>query len=131
MMGKSIKKYFFYCLYLLVTVFILLFLGGSFFWEKELKNSFESALEDAKSGNVEAQFTVAYLFENGYGIETNEEKAKQWYLLAAKNGSPQARLYICTFSEQMIKKTFIQKYSEWCDTKKNLKAIDEYLQPGN
>lgn len=44
----------------------------------------------ANNGNVNAQFKLAAMYEEGEGVKKSIEQAKQWYKIAAKGGSKPA-----------------------------------------
>lgn len=48
----------------------------------------------ADSGDANAQFNIAMMYHSGAGVPANEAEAVRWYLLAAKNGHPQAMEYL-------------------------------------
>ena len=50
----------------------------------------------AKQGDVEAQITLAGLYDHGYGLAKDMGLAAQWYLEAARQGSVQAQAIIGT-----------------------------------
>ncbi|WP_083938275.1 energy transducer TonB [Algicola sagamiensis] len=62
-------------------------------WLNEGK--YEKAMVELKSlarfGNVEAQFKIAQMHEQGLGTEANMNKALAWYMLAHENKHPDAR----------------------------------------
>jgi TPR repeat protein len=45
----------------------------------------------AKGGNVDAQYSLASLYEQGEGTEKNIENAIYWYKKAAENGCHEAK----------------------------------------
>jgi TPR repeat protein len=45
----------------------------------------------AEEGNVEAQFCVARLYANGFGVDMNDEMALKWYGLAAAAGHAESQ----------------------------------------
>ena len=48
--------------------------------------------EAAEDGVAAAQFKLGLCFGNGIGVERNEAAARGWYLRAAAQGHPAARL---------------------------------------
>jgi TPR repeat protein len=48
----------------------------------------------ARSGTAEAQFLVAMMYSNGFGVQKNREEAANWYGLAARQGHPVAQLHL-------------------------------------
>ena len=48
----------------------------------------------AKRGDVNAQLTLAGVYENGIGIDQDYGLAAKWFLQAAKLGSPKAQSHI-------------------------------------
>ncbi len=46
-----------------------------------------SLLKEAKKGNKEAQYLVAYMYENGFGVEKDIKKSFYWYKKAASGFS--------------------------------------------
>ena len=51
-------------------------------------------LQAAQLGNVAAQYNLAYLYEQGSGVDQSESEASKWYQLAAKGGDPLAQFDI-------------------------------------
>ena len=45
----------------------------------------------AEKGSVAGQYNLAYLYEQGSGVEKNETEAAKWYELAAEGGNPLAQ----------------------------------------
>jgi hypothetical protein len=45
----------------------------------------------AEKGNVAGQYNLAYLYEQGLGVDKNETEAAKWYELAATGGDPIAQ----------------------------------------
>ena len=45
----------------------------------------------AESGDVEAQFYVAYMYEDGQGVPKNHKAAVKWYTKAAEQGLAEAQ----------------------------------------
>ena len=37
-------------------------------------------IEEAQSGDVDAQFDLGYRYENGYELEVNKEEVRRWYI---------------------------------------------------
>lgn len=76
-------------------VSILLLLGlpivaaayqGDYVWEEKFKR----ALPKAESGNVDAQYDVAEMYEKGKGTDKNQSQAFAWYSKAAQQGDVKA-----------------------------------------
>lgn len=59
---------------------------------------YQAALEQwkplAEQGNVEAQDKVGYMYESGYGVDTDEKEAMKWYRKAADQGDAEALVNI-------------------------------------
>lgn len=53
--------------------------------------SFNELMLRAKSGDLDAQYSIGTMYDVGEGIEENEEKAIEWYLKAASQGHAQAQ----------------------------------------
>lgn len=53
-------------------------------------NLFKFQNKLANNGNVNAQFKLASMYEEGEGVKKNIEQAKHWYKIAAKGGSKPA-----------------------------------------
>lgn len=51
-------------------------------------------MQAAQLGNVAAQYNLAYLYEQGSGVDQSESEASKWYQLAAKGGDPLAQFDI-------------------------------------
>ncbi len=50
----------------------------------------------ARQGHENALITMAWMYANGAGVDANEEKARELYLLAADHGSAKAQYVIAT-----------------------------------
>ncbi|PTP12635.1 sel1 repeat family protein [Vibrio sp. 10N.286.51.C3] len=48
-------------------------------------------LDEPYQGQLDAQISVAYLYLSGDDVEQNDEKAAEWFVTAANNGSPEAQ----------------------------------------
>jgi TPR repeat protein len=57
----------------------------------EYDKSMENCLPLAEEGIPAAQFCVARLYANGFGVEMNDEQALKWYGLAAEQGHAEAQ----------------------------------------
>ncbi len=44
-------------------------------------------MDDSYEGSGAAQTNIGYLYENGYGVEKDEQEAVEWYEKAAENGN--------------------------------------------
>ena len=44
----------------------------------------------AESGDMNAQFNLGLMYEEGHGVEQSDLKAGEWYQRAADNGHPEA-----------------------------------------
>ena len=51
------------------------------------KNAFDHYEKASKSENANAQANLGYCYDKGIGTEENQEEAKRWYGLAAKQGN--------------------------------------------
>ncbi|HHR6116971.1 TPA: tetratricopeptide repeat protein [Providencia alcalifaciens] len=59
---------------------------------------------NAKSGDAQAQYQIATLYDVGEGVEEDEAKAIEWYLKAATQGHSQAQYMMgmmCETSEHL------------------------------
>ena len=45
----------------------------------------------AEKGDMEAQFSLGVMYENGYGVERSPEEAVKWYRKAAEQGKTEAQ----------------------------------------
>ena len=50
--------------------------------------------EAGKAGHVEAQLSMAALYDGGNGVATNPRAAARWYKMAAENGSTTAMVIL-------------------------------------
>jgi TPR repeat protein len=70
--------------------------GGDFAKGQEAYNSadYDTAIAEwqtlAQSGDVEAQFGMASLYSNGFGVPLDDAEALKWYSLAADQGHAEA-----------------------------------------
>ncbi|MBO4512931.1 MAG: sel1 repeat family protein [Victivallales bacterium] len=72
---------------------------GEIYYDKDLdvfsySIAFEWYMKAAEAGNVRGQFMVAFMYENGLGVERNLLNAGYWYEQAAKNGSKKASEWV-------------------------------------
>ena len=51
----------------------------------DYKRAFPVILKEAKKGNKEAQYLLAYMYEMGYGIKKDRQKALHWYKEASSS----------------------------------------------
>lgn len=58
------------------------------------ENVLEEYLEKAQNGDVDAQFKIAWAYDQGEGIEQNYVEANKWWLKAAEQGSRVAQYNI-------------------------------------
>lgn len=67
-------------------------LGGSVITHvlTQAQIKFRQELDNARSGNVNAQINVGWRYENGDGTEKNFSEAARWYAEAAKKGNAMA-----------------------------------------
>jgi TPR repeat protein len=65
-----------------------------FYRAKDYKNAFEIFSKLANMKNSEAQLYLGIMYENGFGVPKNLEKAKEWWRKASrlKNVDAQFRL---------------------------------------
>ena len=45
----------------------------------------------AERGLADAQFILGFMYENGYGVEQDLRKAREWYQKAANQGNEDAK----------------------------------------
>ena len=53
---------------------------------KTANNPPEKLQREAQEGNIEAQYELAYMYENGLGVPKDESKALELYQAAAGDG---------------------------------------------
>lgn len=58
---------------------------------KDLPETISETITAAENGNIYAQFKLAYLYQNGYGLKRNITKAIEWYTKAADAGLIEAK----------------------------------------
>ncbi len=62
--------------------------------EAYANGDYESALTEftkaAENGDMNAEFNLGVMYENGQGVEQSDLKAAEWYQKAADNGHPEA-----------------------------------------
>ena len=59
--------------------------------EEDLSEAFRLFQLAAEKNQVNAQYSLGYMYENGDGIEKDMEKALYWYKLAANQGKEEAK----------------------------------------
>jgi TPR repeat protein len=60
------------------------------------ETAFRLVLELAKQGDLRAQSYVGFLYDNGKGVEQDDEQAFHWYKAAAEQGDPGAQGNLCS-----------------------------------
>ena len=69
----------------------LLALGiGQAAWADDVPN-FKKMLQAAEQGNVDAQFNLGVMYDNGRGVRQDYAQAVQWYRKAAEQGDADAQ----------------------------------------
>lgn len=68
--------------------------------EKILAQRFAGTLEQAETGDVDAQVSVATAYRHGLGVEKNLSEAMRWYEAAAEQSSPEAMYELGTILHQ-------------------------------
>lgn len=58
----------------------------------------DSVVHDAKHGDMIAQYTLAFMYETGRGVQQSKSEAKKWYLKAAEQGHMGARQKLKTLA---------------------------------
>ena len=58
------------------------------------ERAFETYMEKAEEGYLEAQFFVGYMYYTGTGVEQSNEKALEWFRKAADGGEPNAEIFL-------------------------------------
>jgi TPR repeat protein len=58
------------------------------------KKAFEEWLPYAKQGDAQAQYNLAGLYVNGYGVDLDDKKAFEWYQKSAQQGFAKAQFNI-------------------------------------
>ena len=48
-------------------------------------------LRNAEQGSDDAQYKLGFMYQNGYGVEQNDEEAVRWYLKAAEQDNAEAQ----------------------------------------
>lgn len=58
------------------------------------KGDYELALseftEAAEAGDINAQYNLGVMYEHGHGVKQSDQKASEWYQMAADSGHPDA-----------------------------------------
>ncbi|WP_276904408.1 tetratricopeptide repeat protein, partial [Frischella perrara] len=59
------------------------------YWHKgNYEKAFTPCKEEAEQGNADAQYILAYMYEEGVGTKQDKQKAFYWYTKAAEQGHP-------------------------------------------
>lgn len=56
-------------------------------------------MRGAEKGNCKSQFMVGECYANGWGVDANKEKAKEWYEKAAMQGNDTAKEKLKSYSK--------------------------------
>lgn len=59
--------------------------GLNYYHKKQYEKAYPIILEEANKGNKEAQYLLANIFENGYGIKRDITRSLYWYKKSASN----------------------------------------------
>ncbi|HVT62951.1 MAG TPA: tetratricopeptide repeat protein, partial [Legionellaceae bacterium] len=59
--------------------------------QSKLQTNFNAILKEAVHGSAKAQFKVAQMYEQGYGVTQDKKIAAEWYLSAAKQDFAKAK----------------------------------------
>jgi TPR repeat protein len=60
----------------------------------DLANSLPYVSQEAKKGNQEMLYALGAMYEQGLGVEQNENEAINNYKMAADKGNPKAQVFI-------------------------------------
>ena len=70
----------------------------------------------AESNNGDAQYLLGHMFENGKGVEVDEQQSFRWYLASAKNGIPPSQYSVSLrYSSGIGTKKDVQKGLFWLE----------------
>ena len=61
--------------------------GLKYYHNNQYKKAYPIILQEAKIGNKEAQYIIANIFENGYGVKKDIKKSLYWYKKSASSYS--------------------------------------------
>jgi len=75
-----VRKLTFLALFLLIAAPVTVFAAGDYIWEEK----FSTALPKAESGDLDAQFELAGMYERGRGTTKDEKLSFEWYKKAAE-----------------------------------------------
>ncbi len=56
----------------------------------------------AESGNVDAQYQLAVMYQNGQGVHKSDYEAKEWYQKAAEQGHADAQYQLACLSDDLL-----------------------------
>ncbi len=73
--------------------------GLSAFLDGDYRRAREIWLVLAEAGDAQSQFGIGMMFESGYGVPPDPEKASLWYLRAADQGMSEAQLSLGSLYE--------------------------------
>lgn len=54
----------------------------------------------ASNGNVDCEYAIAHMYDEGIGVNQNREEALRWYKVAADHGNPSAQIMIASCHER-------------------------------
>jgi phospholipase A1 len=83
-----------------------------FYKNNQYKKAFPIILEEAKDGNKEAQYLIAYMYEKGYGVKKNNQAALSWYKKAASTFKYITKKDSDTSNEEKILELGYSKFSK-------------------
>jgi len=71
-------------------------IGKQYFYDlkKDKEKAFKHFLHAAEQGNVEAQFYLGLMFDQGKGVKENSKESIKWYRLAAEGGHHHSQLIL-------------------------------------
>ena len=74
---------------------------------KEQRKAVKEQRKAAESGNVDVQYQLAVMYQNGQGVHKSDYEAKEWYQKAAKQGHADAQYQLAGLTD------FLSDSMEW------------------
>jgi serine/threonine protein kinase len=96
--------------------------------EKEVEKGIKLFIESANLGNLEAQYMVGYIYDNGDYVPKNEREAVKWYLKSANQGYFEAYLALGSSYElgKGVKKDFKEAMKYYVKASKKNSSNGDY-----
>ena len=113
---------------IVVSLFLLAGIQAPLLANQMWEEMFNDNLENAKAGEVEAQYEVGIMYLKGQGVDEDRKKAIQWLNSASDAGNEQAAAKLRRMDEQQEKFAELQKQASAGDAEAQYEMAMMYLK---